>query len=216
MNKLTKIGFLMILFSLVLCIATVDAQNYGRGKKKKKKKKPARTEKTDDYFDESGSFAHRLWYGGGLTLFFTGNSFNIGVTPMVGYKITDQISVGPRFKIDYYQEKLYGEFNYKSTSWGTGLFTRGKLFQNVFAHVEYEYENLEVPDYIGNGQLQLDPNDPNDILTERENRNNFHLGLGYTSGGLVAYEIMVLYNVLESDSSERLPWDLRFGFTYNF
>lgn len=134
---------------------------------------------------------------------------------MVGYKIIDEISVGPRFKIDYYQEKIQGSFNYKSTSWGAGLFARGKIFQNVFGHVEYEFENLEVPDYVG-GQLQLDPNDPNDILTERENRNNFYIGLGYNSGGLIAYEIMVLYNVLESDSSERLPWDLRFGFTYKF
>ncbi len=204
----------MIRFSLLLCLFSfcVSVPSYAQKRKKKKD--------TEEYFDESGGFKHRLWYGGNFNLGFTNNIFNLGIAPMIGYKLTDRFSVGPRFKIDYYAEKLFnntGEtFNFRTTSWGAGVFARGKVITNAFAHIEFEYENQGAPDYDANGFFQLDGNNSNNIKTTRLNRNNFYIGGGYTSGTIVSYEILILYNVLEDSSSARLPWDLRIGFTYNF
>lgn len=204
--------YLTLTFAIGLFIGldTLDAQN-----------RRSRNS-TDEYFDESGNFGHRLWYGGNINLWLVNSAFNIGITPMIGYKVLEQVSFGPRFTIDYYQEKLRTNVNttvnYRSTTWGVGLFGRAKVFQNFFAHIEAEYQNTAVPSRTANGSLQLDPDDQDEVLTQRINDNNFYIGAGYNSsaGGLFGYEIMILFNTTEGDNSERLPWDLRFGFTYNF
>ncbi|MBP6828601.1 MAG: hypothetical protein KA165_18690, partial [Saprospiraceae bacterium] len=53
--------------------------------------------------DNSSDFKSRLWYGGNIGLNFYGynggNVFQIGVAPMVGYKIVEPLSVGPRVSI---------------------------------------------------------------------------------------------------------------------
>lgn len=201
-----------IVLLLVFCFTAFVQQDAMAQRKKKKSA-------TDEYFDESGGFKHRLWYGGSLILNFSGDAFNIGITPMVGYKIFEQLSVGPRFKIDYYWQRFQnvggGNIDFKSTTFGFGAFTRAKFLGNFFGHVEYEYENREIPD-DSNGGIRADPNDPDEILTIRDDRTNFYLGAGYTSGGQFAYEILLLYNLNHPDNSNLLPFDFRVGFTYNF
>lgn len=228
MNKILKFSFLLVLFSLCFAIADVDAQNYGK-KKKKKKKTPAKTEKvdkkekTDDYFDDSGNFASHLWYGGGFTLGFSGSnissSFAAGITPMVGYKIIDQLSVGPTTGIQYNYLKGYGTdgriHKGNAFSWSLGAFTRYKFFKTFFAHAEYGIENNEY--FLGvNGYLLLDQN--GNVSTVRQQYNNFYGGLGYNSGGeLIAFEMYVVYNFIDRlDDIYYNPFILRFGITYKF
>ena len=150
MNRIVKFSFLFVMFSLCFAIADVDAQNYGRKKKKKKKKSP-KTEKTDDYFDESGNFASKLWYGGGFNLGFSGNnvnsSFLAGISPMVGYKIIDELSIGPILGIQYNYLKgvsTDGQIRKGNAwSWSAGAFARFKFLRTLFAHAEYGIENNE-------------------------------------------------------------------------
>ena len=203
----------MLVFLLIFCfVGMLSNEAYAQRKKK-------RSTTTDEYFDESGGFKHRLWYGGNLSLNYSGNAFNIGISPMVGYKILEPLSVGPRFKIDYYWERLQTfsgtNVDFKSTSYGFGAFTRAKFLQTFFGHVEFEYENSEVADRV-NGQIVADPNDASAILTTREGRNNFYIGAGYNSGGEIGYEIMILYNLNHPKDSNLLPIDFRVGFTYKF
>ena len=202
----------LLVFALLLCFNTESYAQYGYGKKKKKKKE--KVEKNDEYFDESGGFGHRLWYGGGFNLGFTGNNFRslfqIGISPMVGYKIFDELSVGPRVSLQYNHFRLnLGGGNIEkanATSWGLGAFARYKVFQNFFAHAEYEYENA-VGFFLGN----------NEIITVREKLNNYYLGAGYNSGnGIFGYEIYLLYNFNEREDTTNIPIDFRIGFTYNF
>jgi len=131
MKKITKIFSLLLLFTLVIGISTAEAQ---RSKKKKKKR-----DSTEEYFDESGGFAHRLWYGGGFNLNFGGGQFAsemvLGISPMVGYKINDIISVGPRVSVDYYEIFIDGS-NPRYLFWGVGPFARGKFSETIFAQVE--------------------------------------------------------------------------------
>ena len=226
MNKLVKFSFLLLLFSLCFAIVEVDAQNYGR-KKKKKKKKPEKTEKsakTDDYFDESGNFATKLWYGGGFNLGFTGdnftNAFNIGITPMVGYKIVDEFSVGPIVGIQYnYLKGTSTDGRVHSgdaISWSLGLFTRYKFLRTLFLHAEYGIENNEYV-YFSGPFMVIDPT-TGKVATTREQQNNFYGGIGYNSGGdLLAFEMYLLYNFIEPNiETVNLPITLRFGITYKF
>lgn len=223
MNKLLKLTFLLVFFSLCFAIADADAQNYGK-KKKKKKKKPAKTERTDEYFDDRGSFASRLWFGGGFNLGFTGNNvrnaFSVGLSPMVGYKIIDQISVGPTVGIQYNYVKGTGIDNriHKTgtLSWSAGVFARYKFVPLFFIHGEYGLDNNEYY-YTSGGYLAIDPI-TRDVVTSREQQSKALLGVGYTSGGdLVAVEIYILYNFIEPPQETiDLPIVYRFGITYKF
>ncbi len=215
MNRITRVSILLLLFVFCIGITTADAQR----RKKRKKKKPEQ----DEYFEEGNNFAYRLWYGGGFNLGFSGNNvyniFNIGISPMVGYKVTDAFSFGPRVGINYSFIKGTGaDGRTKSVEpldYSVGLFSRYKILPAVFAHVEYGFESVQQVFEAGNGFLAVDQS--GDVITIRDDRSNFFIGAGYSSGGIVSGEISILYNVLsDSEDINDFPWDFRFGITYNF
>lgn len=207
MKKFNLYFSLVFAFAFLLNISIADAQRGSRN---------------DEYFDESGNFASRLWYGGGFNLGFSGNNafslFNIGISPMVGYKVLDNVSLGPRASLNYTHIKGTGTDNQikktQNLDYGIGAFGRFKVLQNFFAQVEFEFESRVNIFVDGFSRFQLDAND--EILKQRENRENFYIGAGYNSGGIFAYEIMILYNTSVPDDSFESPFDYRFGFTYNF
>ena len=207
MRKCFLFGFLT-LFLLCLTIEDAEAQR----KRKRKSRKKSKTE---------SPLKDQIWYGGGVNLAFTGNIFNFGVTPMVGYKLAEPFSIGPRFKFDYYTERICcngsnENVNYSAINWGIGAFSRVKFLENFLIHTEFEFENRGIPDLDQFGNLQLDPNDDNKVLKERDTHNNINIGAGYNSGDLFGYEILILYNLNEPDNSNSVPWEIRVGFTYNF
>ncbi len=187
--------------------------------------KSKRQSEVDQYFDESGSIKHRLWYGGGFNLGFSGSSgfsaFVLGISPMVGFKAfegNNDFSIGPRLSLEYSYFKGTGNdgqiHSVQPLSYAFGVFTRYKVLGNFFAHVEGEFENRQVvlTDFGNRFIIGVD----GEPVTERDPRQNFYLGAGYNSGGLFAYEILAIYNVTEPDNSLVLPFDIRFGFTYKF
>ncbi|MFK7807910.1 MAG: hypothetical protein AB8F74_08950 [Saprospiraceae bacterium] len=208
MKKILKIAMLFMACMLIVGVTDVDAQY---GKKKKKKKKKPKTETTDDYFDESGGkFTDKLWYGGGFN--FQVSSFNdgfnqgtillLGISPMVGYKINDIFSIGPRATANYYVFYQNGP-NPKFLEWGIGAFGRAKVYNSIFAHAEYSFE--AITQVSGVDQRLGDTR-------------NVYIGGGYNSsagmGGL-GYEVLVLYNLTE-ENENIAPIEFRFGLTYNF
>lgn len=215
-NKQMKriIQLSVLVFTLLLCFNVDSYAQYGYGKKKKKKKK-TKTEKNDEYFDESGGFAHKLWYGGGFNLGFSGNSFQslfqLGISPMVGYKITEAFSIGPRASVQYNYFRINDGGRVLKASpitWSAGAFTRYKVLQNFFAHGEIAYQN-ELVSFNTSG---------NELIPIRRTRTSYFLGAGYNSGnGILGYEIYLLYNLnLPANLINTSPIDFRIGFTYNF
>ena len=205
-----------IWFVLLALIFSIVSTNDAYAQKRKK-----RSSKTDSYFDESG-FVNKLWYGGNFNLGFSGsgetNQFVFGLSPMIGYKLwNDVISVGPRFGFTYNFIKGRGSdlaiYKVKPTSWNVGAFARVKPIANLFAHFEYEYANTKVV-YLDQFGLLLVQN--GEVVVDKEVRDNVYVGLGYTSGGLWAYEIMLLYNVNAPEGDLELPFNFRFGITYKF
>jgi len=171
----------------------------------------------DEYFDDRGSFKDRLWYGADVTLnFFSvpgGNAFNAGIAPMVGYKITDAFSVGPRIEILYrgerYDINTGTDLKFNSTNYGVGAFTRLKVFNQYFIHAEYQTLNNEEGydiDYVNNK-----------VLTLRSWDDHFFIGGGYgASGGGIGFQISILWDVLQEFSSTNLPIQYRMGINYKF
>ena len=213
MKKLLIFSLLALFFT---CAFTVDAEAQRRGKKKKKK-----SSKTDQYFDESGNFLAKVWYGAGVNLNFSqggfqGNSvstFIFGLSPMAGYKISEQLSVGPRFEFAYQGSRISDggteDIKFNSVNLGLGAFTRFKINETYFIHGEYQFLNEENPTGVVNFQTK-------EFETLREWTANYYLGVGYTSGGLVGFEAYLLWNFAEEFTSNNIPLDYRFGLNYKF
>lgn len=166
--------------------------------------------------EEPSGFAQQLWYGGGFNLGFSGNGavslFQLGVSPMVGYKIFEPFSIGPRVALQY---NLYsartgngGRDSAGPLSWAVGAFMRYKVVPMFFAHAEIELENQPVV-YAGTNELQV----------SRRERNNVYVGGGYTSSqgfGSFGYELLLLFNLNRAENSVDLPYIFRIGLTYGF
>ena len=165
-------------------------------------------------------------YGMGevLTLGLSGNSsityFSAGISPMVGYKIFDPVSVGPRVSFTYNHLKGFatdGQIRkVQPISYSYGLFARAKFLRILFAHVEFEREHDTGVFLDGNGLLIYDITEGK-VETFKEIRENFYIGAGYNSGyGALGFEILALYNVLIPDNTLESPFSIRFGVTYKF
>lgn len=211
MKKTIWFGWLALLL-VAAVIHPAEAQS--------KKKKSG----TDKYFDESGQkFTQKLWYGGNIGLGFNGGQdysyFNISLFPMVGYKILRPLSVGPRVGVNYtYLKGLASDGNIHGvalTDYSVGPFARLKFLRYIFIHTEYEFVYQEILYGDQNGDLIWDT-DNQKVYTERDTKSNLLAGLGYTSGQEFSYEISLLYNFLEPEDSQNLPFYIRAGFTYRF
>lgn len=162
-------------------------------------------------------FKSHLWYGGGVNLGFGSfngsSSFGFGLSPMVGYKIIEQISVGPRVNVNFtsFKQQGFQVLNLFNTEVGT--FIRGRVFRGLFIQGELANEWVQEPaDYLSG---------PNTIAKYKYQRFNQYLGGGYNFGGGTGgfgSEIGVFYNFGIADDlfAFQSPWDYRFSFTYRF
>jgi hypothetical protein len=159
-------------------------------------------------------FGDLLWYGGsaglGYQSYQSQNSFLFALYPMIGYKLNESFSIGPRIGLAYQYFKSIGAdgktYNFHPFEISGALFGRAKVYRAFFAHLEYEVAQEKNPVRDFNGIPFI----------IKETENNFYIGGGYNSGGRVASEIYILYNVLEDVNSIEVPWVIRFGFTYKF
>ncbi len=166
--------------------------------------------------DKDGpAFKDRLWYGGGLTLGFSGGSgyslFAFGVSPMVGYKIVGPLSAGPRVSALYTSQKYPGIQTFNLFDVEVSLFARVRVFRGLFFQGElgtlsdqYIYEdNL--------GQLGKGT----------RTRPAQYVGLGYNfsnGNGGVGQEIAIMYDFYIGNDINAFeqPWQYRLAFTYGF
>lgn len=197
-----KASFTMFMVAVLVSLCTYSAN--GQSKKS-----------NSGTFD----FSEKLWYGGGFGLGLSTITFGMELSPMVGYKITEKFSVGPRMPISYTYAKLVSSegtgLNYNNVDWGLGGFTRFKIFNQIFAHSEYNFLWINEP-VVSNGYYLLDPDDSSKLLKETSTKDEFNIGLGYAAGGRIGTEISLLYNVLNDPNSLVIPFSIRVGLNYKF
>lgn len=188
-------------FAILICFAeNADAQRRDRGREREREETPR---------DEG--FKSRLWYGGGFNIglgAFNGfSSFNIGISPMVGYRIAGPISVGPRIAVDFTSLKQRGVRSVGLTSVDVGAFLRCRVFQGLFLQGEVSNEWFQDLDGFTGEKFN-------------DERVNQRIGAGWNFGqpGGFGTEIGVLYNFRVANDLDtwRNPIEYRFGFTWRF
>ncbi len=211
MKKLLIFGFLL---TFLMTAFTVDADaQYSRKRKKKKKK----TEKNSEYFDESGAaITDRLWYGADATINFGSvfgqSNFVWGLSPMVGYKFSENFSAGPRLSllnvISKTSDPLTGaDLSANLLDIGGGIWTRHKILQTYFIHAEFELLSEQFVSGLSG----------NEFIKDREVAPHYYLGGGYGAGnGTLGFSAYILWDFSEDFTAENIPIVTRFGITYLF
>lgn len=132
---------------------------------------------------EGGS---NVYYGGSLTLSFSGAT-RIGVFPMVGYRLTPQLSVGAKVGYEYLN---YHNVDFDAHNYGAGAFARFRFIPQAYLHGEYQMISF-------------------DGLLDRTWVPFLLLGGGFVqrlSPRTSAY-VEVLFDVLQDDASPYNDWD---------
>lgn len=162
------------------------------------------------------SFTDKLFFGGNLGLQF-GNTTYIDVSPLVGYKVTEKFHAGIGATYIYENSKIRvsnsSVLRFETSHYGGRLFGRYYVWENLFAHLEYEYLNLGYPDpvYSFTGTIT-------DLEVDRQNVNSIFVGGGYAQpiGPNAAFVIMALWNINESQYSPYVNPLFRLGVVAGF
>lgn len=163
---------------------------------------------------------------GGWGLFGIGSGItNVGASPIVGYRITDKFSAGVGFGYQYLKIKNYfqvpvsfTEFQYKDLnahSYTPSVWLRHIIWNNIFAHAEYEHNITSFKEYRANTFL---------TPPYEERRANITVPCLLLGGGLrqpigerTSIILMVLYDVLQHENSPyRNTVAFRFGINAGF
>ena len=155
---------------------------------------------------ESNSFKDRIFIGGGLGLQF-GTITNIEVSPLIGYRLTDNFSAGLGASYIYFKRKFDNYDDFETSIYGYRLFARRNIGQQFFAQVEYE-------------NLSLEFFDPFDGSTGRQWIPGFFIGGGIFQpiGNRAGLNLSAMYNLMHDDvrSPYNSPLVLRIGITAGF
>lgn len=145
-------------------------------------------------------FSQRLVYGGGFGMQF-GSVTLLDLSPTIGYRVTDQLTLGTGISYKYNHIKDYTLdqnsgtwYEYNSNVFGGSIWGRYYLLRNIFAHAEveqlrinYNYTsvNFTTPTNIKNGV------DVTSVL----------VGGGYRQplGRNVFFNILILFNLNETE-----------------
>lgn len=172
----------------------------------------------------------RIIFGGGLAFGFGNNTLVLGVSPVIGYRITDRFSAG--IGIGYLYSRIKDEvvlydptingpraYPFKSSLFYPSIWTRFLVTQNFFLHAEFEYDFQSVKYY----DYDPDPASPtvNHPILIKENIQTQALLLGggfrqpiSTNTSLVG---VLLYDVLQQKYSPyKNRLDFRIGVSVGF
>lgn len=155
------------------------------------------------------TFKEKIFYGGSLGLQF-GNLTLVDLSPMIGYKLTSRIGIGVSPTYKYYKYKGYdflgNSYSQQSHVLGAGLFGRVLIFDNIFAHAEYEYLTYRSKDLTGTG------------LPETTEYTSVLVGAGYReqiASNAYMY-LLLLWNLNETIDSPYTNPVIRAGFSIGF
>ena len=130
-------------------------------------------------------FRNKLYTGGSVGLQI-GDVTLIEVSPILGYNITKNLSIGIGAS---YQFMKIREYNISSNTYGGSVFSRYTIWRSIFAHAEYEllnFENIELYNNV--------------IHKQRMNVSSLFVGGGYRQmiGENSAMVLLVLWNLNET------------------
>jgi hypothetical protein len=160
----------------------------------------------------SATFKDRLYYGGNIGFNILANILFLEASPIVGYKISDNLSAGLGGKMMFVR---YMQFKENYSIYGGSVFSRYRILDQFFLHAEFEVLNAYERQFTS----------PN--YGQRASANMFFVGAGYSSGGGgLNLQAMLLYDLIDHHNSpyqgsyifgnQGPPVILRVGFTVGF
>ncbi|QKG52146.1 outer membrane protein [Hymenobacter sp. BRD67] len=150
--------------------------------------------------------------GLGYSSLYGFSNFNLSVSPALGYRVTDRLSIGPgiSYAYNYYgQNNGNGTSNSVSTSsFGVKVFAQLMVIDHFFLHAEYESTKAEF--------LVVDQYN-NYVGTVSRQVQTPLAGIGYRSqiSSRAAADIVVLYNFQDNYNSIYPNPVIRFNFLFN-
>lgn len=124
----------------------------------------------------NGFEKQRLFTGGSANLGFSSGTTMIGLTPQLGYSVTDWMDAGITVNFNYVSQRdYYSTEKLRQTTYGPGAFIRLFPVKFLFATAQYEY-NFITQNYIPAGSS----GSPSQKTTF--NSNSLLIGGGYAGG----------------------------------
>lgn len=145
--------------------------------------------KAQDNEEKEGGFRkENLFTGGNLSLSFFNNTFLIGGSPVLGYRLANFVDAGIVANIQYTSMRDYRGFDdrLRQTTYGGGLFTRLYPVNFIFAQAQFEH-NFITQKYI--------PGNNSSIAGYKlsTSANSMLVGGGYCSGRARDYNSPFFY-----------------------
>ena len=140
---------------------------------------------------DHGFKKEKLFTGGSANLGFSTGSTMLGITPQLGYSVTNWLDAGINFNLNYLAQKYYTGEKLRQTTYGPGAFVRLFPVNFLFATAQYEYNSMHlkyIPNVAGS---------PAEKSTS--NANSFLVGAGYAggreSGSNTYYYLSVMWDI---------------------
>ncbi len=130
----------------------------------------------------------------GLVFGLSFNSYTrVNITPMVGFPITPQFSLGARVGYEYVNDTR-STLTYTWNNYGASTFARYKVIPRAYGHVEFAYYNY---------------NYKTDLTSDSFWVPFLYVGGGYIQplSGNVSLVVEVLFDVLQNANSPYNDWD---------
>ena len=148
---------------------------------------------------KGGFEKEKLFTGGSANLGFSSGSTMLGITPQLGYSITNWADLGINFNVNYVSQKDYNTTDkIRQTTYGPGAFVRLFPVNFLFASAQYEYNSIH--------QKYISSNFPTQKTTY--NANSFLIGAGYAGGrvrgGNSYYFLSVMWDISGDKNSPYL------------
>ncbi len=138
--------------------------------------------------ESKSKWKEKLIYGGNFGFFFSANGSFIDISPLIGVKITDKlsVSVGPVYN---YLSSTNGAYRYSTSIYGGRAQAMYFVLPQLFAQVGIDVLNRNNP-------FVSDPN-------SRVNIQNYWVGGGYRQnlGGALSVQASILYNLNQTKLS---------------
>ncbi len=156
---------------------------------------------------QTWNITDKIYAGGGVGFGFSNDFLTYNVSPLVGYKFTDQLSAG--FRVAY-QHSRNNQTDDRFNAWGLGPFARFRFPGPLFIHTEYEYLRFKVK------------NPTTDFESEALDFSSFFVGGGLSQplSRNAAFDILFLYNLLYDENEIPRPYNspivLRAGISLGF
>lgn len=142
---------------------------------------------------KSSDIKDKIYFGGTIGLSF-GSYTQIGLYPLIGYKITPKLSAGLKFSYQYVKDNRYSTA-YSTSNYGGSIFARYRLIPQLYLHTEYEMINYELYNSVGESERTWVP--------------FLFVGAGFSQrlGGRSWLNIQILFDVLQNSNSPYNEWE---------